>query len=107
MVDGVPGDPTALAVLRAIIALGKALGLAIYAEGIESEIQRAAITAEGCDYLARLPARPTDAERQHAGTGAHSARHGPRMTGSFAGVTGSGLRRTGGIVGLDGKPRKG
>ncbi|SHN49699.1 EAL domain-containing protein [Erythrobacter sanguineus] len=50
MVDGVPGDPTALAVLRAIIALGKALGLAIYAEGIESEIQRAAITAEGCDY---------------------------------------------------------
>jgi len=50
MVDGVPGDPTALAVLRAIVALGKALGLAIYAEGIESEIQRAAITAEGCDY---------------------------------------------------------
>ncbi|WP_296717049.1 EAL domain-containing protein [Erythrobacter sp.] len=50
MVDGVPGDATALAVLRAIVALGKALGLAVYAEGIESEIQRAAITAEGCDY---------------------------------------------------------
>ena len=49
MVEGVPGDATALAVLRAIIALAKALGLAVYAEGIEDEIQRAAITAEGCD----------------------------------------------------------
>jgi EAL domain-containing protein (putative c-di-GMP-specific phosphodiesterase class I) len=50
MVEGVPGDATALAVLRAIVALGKALGLAVYAEGIEDEIQRAAITAEGCDF---------------------------------------------------------
>ncbi|NBB24667.1 EAL domain-containing protein [Porphyrobacter sp. SLTP] len=50
MVEGVPGDATALAVLRAIVALGRALGLAVYAEGIEDEIQRAAITAEGCDY---------------------------------------------------------
>jgi EAL domain-containing protein (putative c-di-GMP-specific phosphodiesterase class I) len=50
MVDQVPGDAKALAVLRAIIALGKALELDIYAEGIESEIQRATIQAEGCDY---------------------------------------------------------
>jgi EAL domain-containing protein (putative c-di-GMP-specific phosphodiesterase class I) len=50
MVEGVPGDGTALAVLRAMVQLGKALGLKVYAEGIESEIQRAAITAEGCDY---------------------------------------------------------
>jgi EAL domain-containing protein (putative c-di-GMP-specific phosphodiesterase class I) len=50
MVDGVPGDPKALAVLRAIIALGKALDLDIYAEGIESEIQRATIIAEGCTF---------------------------------------------------------
>lgn len=50
MVEGVPGDATALAVLRAILALGNALGLAVYAEGIEDEIQRAAITAEGCDF---------------------------------------------------------
>lgn len=49
MVEGVPADATALAVLRAIVALAKALGLAVYAEGIEDEIQRAAITAEGCD----------------------------------------------------------
>ncbi len=50
MVDGIPGDPKALAVLRAIIALGRALDLEIYAEGIESEIQRAAVISEGCDY---------------------------------------------------------
>ncbi len=50
MVDGIPGDVKALAVLRAIIALGRALDLEICAEGIESDVQRAAITAEGCDY---------------------------------------------------------
>lgn len=50
MVDGVPGDAKALAVLRAIMQLGRALELEIYAEGIESEIQRAAILSEGCDY---------------------------------------------------------
>ena len=50
MVEGVPAAATALAVLRAIVALAKALGLAVYAEGIEDEIQRAAITAEGCDF---------------------------------------------------------
>ena len=44
--------------------LGKALGLAIYAEGIETEIQRAAITAEGCDYwqgFLRAQPMPSDA----------------------------------------------
>ncbi|EAQ29970.1 hypothetical protein NAP1_04320 [Erythrobacter sp. NAP1] len=50
MVDGIPGDTKALAVLRAIMALAKALDLAIYAEGIESDVQRATIKAEGCDY---------------------------------------------------------
>lgn len=50
MVDGVPGDAKALAVLRAIMQLAKALDLDIYAEGIEDDVQRAAITSEGCDY---------------------------------------------------------
>jgi len=64
MVEGVPADATALAVLRAIIALCKALGLAVYAEGIEDEIQRAAITAEGCDYWQGfLRAQPMPSER--------------------------------------------
>ncbi len=64
MVEGVPADATALAVLRAIVALAKALGLAVYAEGIEDEIQRAAITAEGCDYWQGfLRAQPMPSER--------------------------------------------
>jgi len=50
MVDDVPGDAKALAVLRAIMTLAKALELDIYAEGIESDVQRAAIISEGCDY---------------------------------------------------------
>ena len=50
MVEGVPGDAKALAVLRAIIALAKVLDLEIYAEGIESDVQRAAIISEGCEY---------------------------------------------------------
>ncbi len=64
MVEGVPADATALAVLRAIIALARALGLAVYAEGIEDEIQRAAITAEGCDYWQGfLRAQPMPSEQ--------------------------------------------
>ena len=63
MVEGVPGDATALAVLRAIVALGRALGLSVYAEGIEDEIQRAAITAEGCDcWQGFLRAQPMPSE---------------------------------------------
>ncbi|GMN01680.1 EAL domain-containing protein [Erythrobacter sp. MTPC3] len=50
MVEGVPADGKSLAVLRAIIALANALDLDVYAEGIESEIQRAAIISEGCQY---------------------------------------------------------
>ncbi len=50
MLDGVPEDPKDLAVLRALIALGKALGLAVVAEGVESDIQRATVISEGCTY---------------------------------------------------------
>jgi EAL domain-containing protein (putative c-di-GMP-specific phosphodiesterase class I) len=50
MIEGVPDDAKALAVLRAIIAVGKALDLTVYAEGIENEAQRAAVAAEGVDY---------------------------------------------------------
>jgi EAL domain-containing protein (putative c-di-GMP-specific phosphodiesterase class I) len=63
MVDDVPGDAKALAVLRAIIALGHALDLEIYAEGIETEIQRAAIQSEGChNWQGFLRAMPMTSE---------------------------------------------
>lgn len=50
MVDDIESDPRDLAVLRAIIAMAKALGLEVLAEGIEREDQRALIAAEACDY---------------------------------------------------------
>ncbi|TRD10020.1 EAL domain-containing protein [Erythrobacter insulae] len=64
MVEGVPGDPKALAVFRAIIALARALELDVYAEGIESEIQRVAIISEGCEYWQGfLRAQPMKSEQ--------------------------------------------
>ena len=63
MVEGIPGDPKAIAVLRAIMGLGRALELDVYAEGIESEIQRAAVISEGCDYWQGfLKAEPMSSE---------------------------------------------
>jgi EAL domain-containing protein (putative c-di-GMP-specific phosphodiesterase class I)/GGDEF domain-containing protein len=50
MVDGIARDERDLAVLRAIVALAKALDLEVIAEGIESEEQRALIAAEGCAF---------------------------------------------------------
>jgi diguanylate cyclase len=38
-------------VLRAIIAMGKALGLKVIAEGVESENELEMLQAEGCDYF--------------------------------------------------------
>jgi diguanylate cyclase (GGDEF)-like protein/PAS domain S-box-containing protein len=49
-VNNLPGGVSDIAVLRAIIALGDALGLAVIAEGVESEDQRAVLEANGCRY---------------------------------------------------------
>ncbi|MFL0671965.1 MAG: EAL domain-containing protein [Erythrobacter sp.] len=77
MVDGVPEDAKALAVLRAIMQLGRALELTIYAEGIESEAQRAAVTAEGGDYwqgFLRAQPMPSAGVIALAKAGAHNLR---------------------------------
>jgi len=50
MIDGIAGNPRDLAVLRAIIAMARALDLEVIAEGVESEAQRAVIVSEGCVY---------------------------------------------------------
>jgi diguanylate cyclase len=50
-------------VLRAIIAMGKALGLSIIAEGVETEGELEMLLAEGCDYFqGYLRAPPLSAE---------------------------------------------
>jgi len=59
MVDGITSDPRDLAVLRAIVAMARALDLSVIAEGIENEAQRALIASEGCDfYQGFLRAQP-------------------------------------------------
>ncbi|HEX7751601.1 MAG TPA: EAL domain-containing protein, partial [Novosphingobium sp.] len=64
MVEGIAGDPRDLAVLRAIVAMARALELDVIAEGIETEDQRALIAAEGCAiYQGYLKARPMRAAR--------------------------------------------
>ena len=50
MVDGVEDAADDLAVLRGILAMAKALGLEVIAEGIESEELRAIVEAEGCKF---------------------------------------------------------
>jgi diguanylate cyclase len=62
MIEDVTSDRKDLAVLRAIIAMARALDLEVIAEGIESEEQRAIVEAEGCStYQGFLRAQPMSA----------------------------------------------
>jgi EAL domain-containing protein (putative c-di-GMP-specific phosphodiesterase class I) len=49
-------------VLRAILAMARALDLRVIAEGVENEPQRLVLTAEGCDsyqgFLRSVPLSP-------------------------------------------------
>jgi EAL domain-containing protein (putative c-di-GMP-specific phosphodiesterase class I) len=48
MIEGITEDERDLAVLRGIMAMAGALGLAVTAEGIESDAQRDVVSREGC-----------------------------------------------------------
>lgn len=63
MIEGVTEDERDLAVLRGILAMAKALGLSVTAEGIETEAQRDVVTREGCAaWQGFLGAQPMTAE---------------------------------------------
>jgi EAL domain-containing protein (putative c-di-GMP-specific phosphodiesterase class I) len=63
MIDGIATDPRDLAVLRAIVAMARALGLEVIAEGVESEAQRLRIAEEGCAfYQGFLRSQPVSAD---------------------------------------------
>ncbi len=51
MTADINSNPRNLIVMRAIIALGKALDLRIIAEGVEQESELELLRAEGCDYF--------------------------------------------------------
>ncbi len=66
MIEGA-GDPRDLAVLRAIIAMAGALDLAVIAEGVETEAQRALADSEGCAfYQGFLRAQPMGSDKFRA-----------------------------------------
>ena len=51
------------AVIAAIVALGKALGIKVVAKGVENDAQKAMLLAAGCDFLqGYLTGRPADAD---------------------------------------------
>ena len=51
MITEISGNPRDLIVLRAIIALGKALDLKIIAEGVEKNSELEILRTEGCDFF--------------------------------------------------------
>jgi len=63
MVDGIVSDKRDLAVLRAIVAMARALDIGVIAEGVESQEQRDCIAKEGCNfYQGFLRAHPMSAD---------------------------------------------
>ncbi|MGM9489156.1 putative bifunctional diguanylate cyclase/phosphodiesterase [Ideonella sp. YS5] len=50
-VGSVPGDTSAEAIVQAVVQLAHGLKLTVTAEGVETERQRAALAAMGCDVL--------------------------------------------------------
>ncbi|MEQ8716109.1 MAG: EAL domain-containing protein [Acidimicrobiales bacterium] len=67
-VDGLPDDGDDVAIVEAILAMGRSLGMVVIAEGVETEAQAAALIARGCHegqgfHLAR-PMTPTEFEQR-------------------------------------------
>jgi EAL domain-containing protein (putative c-di-GMP-specific phosphodiesterase class I) len=76
LVRDLPGEREDAAIVRAVIATGHALGLTVVAEGIETEAQRAFLSANGCDegqgFLFSLPLPPEEMRRRFP-PGGHEA----------------------------------
>ena len=67
-VRGLPDNADDVGIVRSIIAIGRSLGIAVVAEGVETEEQRRFLEAHGCDgmqgYLHSRPGPIEDFDRQ-------------------------------------------
>ena len=69
-------DPNDAAIARTVITLGHSLGLAVIAEGVETEAQRQFLSTEGCDgYQGYLFSRPLPPAEFSEWLQSHSRRH--------------------------------
>lgn len=63
-VRGLPDDPHDVAIVRAIIALGRSMQLTVIAEGVETQAQQLFLASEGCEqiqgYIVSLPLPPDE-----------------------------------------------
>jgi EAL domain-containing protein (putative c-di-GMP-specific phosphodiesterase class I) len=60
-------DPNDAVIARTIVALGQSLGLSVIAEGVETELQRDCLSAQGClAYQGYLFGRPLPLEKFEA-----------------------------------------
>lgn len=63
-VRGLPEDTSSLAIIRAVIAMASSLGLEVIAEGVETEVQRDILLANGCHlYQGYFYAKPLPAKQ--------------------------------------------
>ncbi len=77
-VADLPDDANDAALVRAIIALGKALGLVVLGEGVETEAQRRFLQGEGCELgQGFLWARPGPKPRTPRAGATRRRRHAP------------------------------
>ncbi len=74
-ISGNAGDPNNAAIVRAIAALGRSLGMSTTAEGVETEEQLARVKADGCtDVQGYLISRPLPPELIREFLQSHPAR---------------------------------